>query len=96
LRNALVAEARRRDPALHYVAWDALGRLNLACVDEAGWTWIKHATDHAHWAADQVNYNFFTDDLFRFVFKDDPQEQVALQLLDFLRANHIKVRTIKI
>jgi hypothetical protein len=96
LRNALVAEARRRDPTLHFVAWDALERLNLACVDEAGWAWIKQATDHAHWTTDQVNYNFFSDDLFRFVFKDDPNEQVAVQLLDYLRVNHFRVRTIKI
>jgi hypothetical protein len=96
LRNALVAEARKRDPSLHFVAWDALQRLNLACVDEAGWVWIKHATDHSHWVPDQVNYNFFSDDLFRFVFKDDPKEAVALQLLDFLRENRINVRTIKI
>jgi len=96
LRNALVAEARKRDPSLNFVAWDALKRLNLACVDEAGWAWIKHATDHSHWVPDQVNYNFFSDELFRFVFKDDPKEAVALQLLDYLRENRINVRTIKI
>lgn len=96
LRNALVAEARRRDPALHFVAWDALQRLDLACVDEAEWLWIKQATDHAHWTPDQVNYNGFSDDVFRFVFKDDPHEPVVLKLLDYLREKDIRVRTIKI
>lgn len=96
LRNALVAEARRRDPALHFVAWDALQRLDLACVDEAEWLWIKQATDHAHWTPDQVNYNGFSDDVFRFVFKGDPHEPVVLKLLDYLREKDIRVRTIKI
>jgi len=96
LRNALVAEARRRDSSLHFVTWNALSDLNLACVDEAGWAWIKQATDHAHWTADQVHYNGFSDELFRFVFDGDPQEGVVIQLLDFLRDNHVHVRTIKI
>jgi hypothetical protein len=96
LRNALVAEARRRDSSIHFVTWHVLSNLDLACVDEAGWAWIKQATDHAHWTADQVNYNGFSDELFRFVFDGDPQEHVVIQLLDYLRENHINVRTIKI
>ena len=95
LRNALVAEARRRDATLHFVAWDALKRLDIACVEEGEWAWIKHATDNAHWTADQRNYNFFTDELFRFVFDGDPNELTVLKLLDFLRVSNIHVRTIK-
>jgi hypothetical protein len=30
------------------------------------------------------------------VFDGDPQEHVVIQLLDYLRENHINVRTIKI
>jgi hypothetical protein len=94
VRNALIMEARYRDPNLDRVAYADLVANNLACCGQEDWEKLNKLASAGQWSPAQVNYNRFTDELF-IAYWEHENNPAALALLQFVRTNGIRVKTAK-